>query len=415
MSEGINTETAILLPTATVDIFVRDQETAQAARALVDDWRFARVTISVEEGDVETAIQSYQQAASPSLIIIETDTTDDSFTERLGTLSEHCSEGTNAVIVGPVNDVNLYRNLTSMGVSDYLVRPVPQDILGEVIAKILIEQLGASGSRLIGVIGAKGGVGTTSIAQAMALGLSQNLGQKSFLMDLAGGWSTMTVGMGFDPLAKLSEATRAASNNDMDSLKRMLFDSNDKLSVLATGSDPMLEFINEPHDVEHMINFIMQSYPVVVVDLSSTTQNLKKMVLSKAHEILMVSTPTLTSLRSARTLMQEIKTLQGGALNGLELVINMQGFFPSKEVPKSDIAAALEREPSAVLPYEPKLFFGAESEGKKVTDMKGGEQIVDSLMPLASKIVKSKKEDDGEKSDDQGILGSVLSKLKAKS
>src|SRR5690606_25221386 len=138
------------------------------AQNISDDWRFARVAVNVEEGDVESAIQTYQNTASPALIIIETDTTDESFSARLEKLAEYCAEGTNAVVIGPVNDVNLYRQLTAMGVRDYLVRPVAKDILSEVIAHALVEKLGASGSRLIAVTGAKGGVGATALTQALA-------------------------------------------------------------------------------------------------------------------------------------------------------------------------------------------------------------------------------------------------------
>ena len=141
----MSAENNILLPNAGVDLFLKDKETIEAARSLVDDWRFARVNVNVEEGDVETAIRNYAEVGSPSLIIIETDTTDDSFIERLGKLSENCAEDTNAIIIGPVNDVNLYRNLTSLGISDYLVRPVAAKPLSEVIAATLIDKLGAKG------------------------------------------------------------------------------------------------------------------------------------------------------------------------------------------------------------------------------------------------------------------------------
>lgn len=417
MNDTVDTGTAVLLPAATIDFFLKDKETSEAARALDDDWRFARVTVSVEEGDIETAIQSYEQAKSPSLIIIETDTTDDSFVKRLESLSAHCNEGTAAIVIGPVNDVNLYRKLTSMGVSDYLVRPVPIETLSEVIAGTLIEQMGAAGSRLIGVVGAKGGVGTTSLTQALVLGLSQNMGQKTFLLDAAGGWSSLSVGLGFEPIAKISEATRVAGNNDMDSLNRLLVQPNDKLSVLASGSDPMLEPMVEPSEYEVLLDLLMTSYPVVVVDLSAARPGLKKAVIARAHELLLVSTPTLPSLRAARTLMQEIKNLHGGALHGLDLVINMQGLAPGKEVPKSDIKAALDREPSVVVPYDPKLFFGAEAEGKNLSQMKGGEEIINLLMPIAGKVVKASgsKDNDGQDKGESGLLGSVLNKLKTKS
>lgn len=406
------TGTSVLLPTATIDFFLKNKETSQAARDLENDWRFARVTVSVEEGDIETAIRSYEEAASPSLIIIETDTTDDSFVERLEALSAYCDEGTSAIVIGPVNDVDLYRKLTSLGVSDYLVNPVPLDTLSEVIAKTLIDLIGATSSRLISVMGAKGGVGTSSITQALALALSENLKQKTFLMDAAGGWSSLGVGLGFDPVAKISEASRAAMNGDVDSLKRLMIEKNDKLSVLASGSEPMLERLVEPSDYEALIDILMASYPVVLIDLSGSNPALKKTVINRSNEILLVSTPTLPSLRPARTLIQEIKTLHGGALNGFDLLINMQGMLSGKEVSKNDIKTALDREPSAFIPYSPDIFSGSEVEGKMISQIKGGESVINALLPFAEKVsgVKAAKDKDGK--EDSGLLGQVLNKLK---
>ena len=409
----MSTETNILLPTARVDLFLKDKQTLEAARSLEDDWRFARVTVSVVEGDVESAIQSYQEAKSPDLVIIETDTTDDSFTERLGALSGHCAEGTNAIIIGPVNDVSLYRSLTSMGVTDYLVKPVPQDILSEVIANALISKLGTSGSRLIGVIGTKGGVGTSSLTQGLAWGLSEKLHQKTFLLDAAGGWSTLSVGMGFESSTTLHEAVRAADVEDEDTLARMLFKANDKLTVLASGSDTMLETSVQAEQYEKLLDMVMKSYPVVLVDLSGAIPSLKRAVLSIAHELIMVATPTLPSLRAARTLMQEIKLIHGGDVSNLDLVINMEGLVPSKEVPKKDIVAALECTPSVMVPFDSKLFVGAENEGKKLTGVKSGADIVDKLLPIAQRVLSDNRIDVSNDADG-GLIGGLLNKLTKK-
>lgn len=407
----MSTETNILLPTASVDLFIKDKETLEAARSLVDDWRFARVTISVVEGNVDTAIQSYQEAKSPALVIIETETTDDSFIEHLGTLSSHCSQGTNAIVIGPVNDVNLYRNLTSMGVGDYLVKPVQLETLSEVIAGALIDKLGTSGSRLIGVIGSKGGVGVSSITQGLAWGLSEKMDQKTFLLDAAGGWSTLSVGMGFEPVTSLQEAVRAVG--DEDTLARMFFKASDRLSVLASGADSMLETSVQASQYEELIDLLMKSYPVVLVDLSAAIPSLKRLVLSIAHEIIMVTTPTLPSLRAARTLMQEIKLIHGGDTSSVDLIVNMEGLSSSKEVPKKDIINALEYKPSVTIPFDPKLFVGAENEGRKLTGDKGGAEVVDHLLPIARRVLSSGGLPDKEV-EAGGVIGQFLSKLSKK-
>ena len=409
----MRTETAILLPSATVDLFLKDKATMEAAKALEGDWRFARVTIRINEGNVENAIELYSETASPEILMIETDTTDDSFIGRLGELSGHCKETTSAVIIGPVNDVNLYRKLTAMGVSDYLVRPVPMDTLGDVIAQSLIEKLGTSGSRLIAVVGSKGGVGASSIAQVMAWGAADRLGQKTLLLDGAGAWSSLGVGIGFEPVASTAEAIKAVSAKDSDSLRRMLYQASDKLSVLATGTEPMLETPATIAQFEEILNMTMTSYPMVIVDLSAAIPAVKKAVLTRAHEIVIVSTPTLSSLRSARSLLMETKKIHGGQGGNIDLIVNMAGLAPGKEVGKADIKAALELDPQIVINFDPKLFIGLESEGRKLSSDKGGQEVVEKILPLVQKFI-SRESAPAETSGGDGLLGSFLGKLKKK-
>jgi len=403
-------ETKILLPTSSVDLFLKDKETLVAARALDDDWRYARVNVSVEEGDVETAINSYTETKSPDLIIIETDSTDESFIERLEALSSHCGEHTNAIVIGPVNDVNLYRSLTSMGVSDYLVRPVPLETLSEIIASGLITKLGTSGSRLIAVLGSKGGVGSSSLTQGLAYGLSEKLNHKTFLMDAAGGWSSLGVGMGFEPTANLHEAVKAAGNKDTDSFNRMLYPVNDKLTVLATGADAMLEVSVHAQQYEDLIDYVMQTYPVVVVDLSDAIPSLKRTVLNKAHEIIMVTTPTLPSLRAARSLMNEVKNLHGGNDDHIDLIVNMAGMIPSKEVPEKDIEMSMGVKPDVIIPFDAKLFVGSENEGRKLTQDKTGASIVNMLIPVAQRVLGGAIQADNNKSK-SGLLDKLMNNL----
>ena len=133
--------TATLLPISSVGIFATKKDLIKNANSLKDDWRFARVQIDVIEGDVSDAIETYKTQETHDLILIETKTIDDSFSDSLEDLAQYCSENTAAIVVGPVNDVNLYRTLMTMGVSDYLVHPIGKDDLSDVVAKALIDRV----------------------------------------------------------------------------------------------------------------------------------------------------------------------------------------------------------------------------------------------------------------------------------
>ena len=417
MSDAENQATHILLPSSTVAVYSKDQETLQAARDLENDWRFARVNVQDEEGDVEAAIEAYQDVSSPTLIIIQTDTIDESFTERLEVLAGNCQEGTSAIVIGPDNDVNLYRRLIDMGVSDYLVRPVSTEDLSTVIAKALVEKIGVTGSRLIAVVGAKGGVGASIISEALACSLSDIVGQKTILLDTSGGWSTLSVGLGFEPSTTLSEAVRAAENNDEDSLKRMLHMASDKLHVLATGGDVMLEPTVNAEQLESLLDMLMVKYPIVVADLSQSSEVLQKAVLTRANQILITATPTLPALRLARSLMHEIKEVRGGEDEDISLIINMQGQASGNEVSKADIQKAMEFPVAAYLPYDAKMFLGNESESRKLTDDKAARALIqNTLLPVVKKSLNTEmpENENDEAASDGGLLGSVLGKLKAK-
>lgn len=414
MSEADNQATSILLPSSGVAVYSKDQQTLQAARDLDDDWRFARVQVQDEEGDVETAIDVYQDVASPDLIIVQTDTIDEAFTERLGALAAHCEEGTSAIVVGPDNDVNLYRKLIDMGVSDYLVRPVESADLAEVIAKALIDKVGVTGSRLIAVTGAKGGVGATVIAEALACGVADILGQKTMLLDTSGGWSTLGVGLGFEPSTTLSEAARAAENNDEDNLKRMLHNVDERLQVLATGGDVMLEDNVSSEQFEALIDMLMVKSPVVIVDVSHSPSALQKCVMTRANQILVVSTPTLPALRLARSLIQEVRDIRGGDHGELSLIINMQGQAVASEVSKNDIEKAMELTVAAYLPFDAKIFLSNESESKKLTQDKDAREVIETkLLPLVRKHLAA---NDGHEPTEPegGFLDGLLGKLKKK-
>jgi pilus assembly protein CpaE len=411
----VRNDTSILLPTATIDLFLKDKPTIDAARALSSDWRFARVSVRVHEGDVASAIAFYASNPSPDMILVETDTTDDRFIEALSDLSSRCDEKTSAVVIGPVNDVNLYRSLTAMGVSDYLVRPVPQETLSEVIAGSLIEKLGASGSKMIAVIGAKGGAGASSMAQVLALTSSLKMGQKTFLFDTACGWSSMPVTMGFEPAFSINEAMRAVLANDSESFRRMVFPINDKLHVLATGTEPMLDTVIQSQAYEELLNLTLASYPVVIADLSIAAPQVKKAMMARAHMTAVVAIPTLASLRSARTLIQEIQKVTGNDAQRMRLIINMTGYMPSMEISKKDIVTAMDMTPDVMIPYDQKLFMAIENEGRNLNEDKGGEAIMSLLLPLLQAVIgKDGVQAQTIAGDSAFGLGSLMNKFKLK-
>ncbi len=395
-----------LLPQATIAVYSTDQSSLSAVSALSEDWHFGRVDISTYVGDVEKAIVELKLSGSPDLIIVQSDVVDEAFLLQLEELAGCCDEGTIAIVVGADNDVQLYRDLIDMGVDDYLVAPLDSAVLADVISKALIDKLGAPDSRLIAVAGAKGGVGASTLSQCLAWGAADILDMKVALLDAAGGNSVLPVGVGFEPATTLLEASIAAQKGDEDSLSRMFFSPHEKLDVLASGADKMLEESASAEGFEKLLDVLMEKHPLVIVDLSSSPADLMRAAIARAEKIIVVSTPTLPALRFARGLIQEVRDLHGGEELCVDFVLNKIGIAKGVEVLRADAEKALGQKASVGLPYNPKMFMECESKGQKITDSAEGRKFVtEELLPLIDGTVADAAPQSG------GMFGGLMNSL----
>jgi len=381
--------TAVLLPQSGIDFFLTNNDSYKVVGKLKGDWRFARVAIDSSMGGMTAALEKYSENVSPELIIIETDDIGESFIEKLEQLSGICSEKTDAIVIGPKNDVQLYRSLMEMGIKDYLVRPIEEKDLVKGIAKSLIDKRGLTGSKLVSVIGSKGGIGATSIAQMLAYDISENLEQKTMLMDVAGSVSSMGIAFGVEATSSLTEIVRLAKEGSDDDLKRVCQVVNDNLSLLVCGAESILSDIPEPDKVENLINRLMKKFPIVIVDLSNTSRAVQKRLIERSSSIVVVSNPAVSSLRSARMLLGEIRKVRSG-LKEVDLIINMQGMSVTDEVPMQDIKMALDFEPAVVIAYQPKVFTASETSGVPIGKGKEDYRIIEKIRVISERITTPK-------------------------
>ncbi|MEZ0226497.1 MAG: CpaE family protein, partial [Alphaproteobacteria bacterium] len=292
-----------------------------------------------------------------------------------------------------------------MGVRDYLVRPVSEDDLVNVIAKAITDKHGLSGSRLVTVSAAKGGVGATTVAQVLAWSISDKLKQKTMLMDAAGSAGSLGIAYGIEPATSLTEAVRVGGSGSEDDMKRIIQAASEHLSLMVCGGDPILTDSPDADAVETLVNRIMHKYPVVVMDLSGAAPGVQKRMLARANNAIIVSTPMLPSLRNCRTLINEIRNLRAG-FKDFDVVINKRGAASSDEVPEKDIKTALDVEPFAKIPYLPKIFVGAEFAGKPVGQNKAAADVIKPLEMLAERVtgIGEEKKDGGKKESSKGFL-----------
>ncbi len=90
-------------------------------------------------GRHSTAVEFYQNAPTPNLIIVESAQRAANCSKAPGELAELCDPAPRWSVIGHYRDVALYRDLIKAGVSEYMVAPISlADIVG-VITHIFVD------------------------------------------------------------------------------------------------------------------------------------------------------------------------------------------------------------------------------------------------------------------------------------
>ncbi|TIR14882.1 MAG: CtpF protein, partial [Mesorhizobium sp.] len=77
----------------------------------------AKAHLKVHMGGIATAIEFYQSAPTPNLILLESRSEPTQLLAQLTQLSEYCDPTSKVVVIGHYNDVGLYRELIRSGIS----------------------------------------------------------------------------------------------------------------------------------------------------------------------------------------------------------------------------------------------------------------------------------------------------------
>jgi len=369
-------------PRVSVQAFCATAETAASVQAAAEDRRMTKAHLRVQMGGVAAAAEAYRSSPTPNVIMLETDARGDDILEGLDELSEVCDEGTRVVVIGRFNDIVLYRELIRRGVSEYLIAPVlPIDVVGAICGLFSAPDAKPVG-RVIAVVGAKGGVGASTVAHNVAWAIARDLSLDSVVADLDLAFGTAGLDYNQDPPQGVADAVFSPDRIDTAFIDRLLSRCTDHLSLLAAPAtlDRVYDFSADAF--EPVFDALRASVPCVVLDVPHAWNAWTRRVLVGADDILVVAAPDLANLRNAKNL---VDLLRGARPNDRRpfYCLNQVGVPKRPEIKPADFAKALEDDPLAVIPFEPQVFGTASNNGQMIAEVAAGHRTADMFRQLA--------------------------------
>jgi pilus assembly protein CpaE len=373
------------VPRISIQAFCETPELASVIEAAAADRRMQRAHVKVHTGGIVAAAEFYQAAATPNLIIVETKLPPARLDAELDRLAEVCDHGTKVVLVGHVNDVELYRSLIHRGVSEYLVTPV--DLMGIIraISDLYVDRATQPLGRTIAFIGGKGGVGSSMVAHNVAFAISQNFENDVVVADFDLAFGTAGLDFNQDPTQGIAEAVNAPDRLDDNFLDRLLARCSDHLSLLAAPATLDRTYDFDEGAFEQVIDVAQGGVPAVILDLPHAWNGWVKKTLLAADEVVLVVEPDLANLRNAKNMVDMLRQTRKNDLPA-RLVINKSGLAKRPEIKLEDFGAALNLKPTAVIPFDAHLFGTASNNGQMVAETDAKSAIAETFNLIARTV-----------------------------
>ncbi|QQN65165.1 AAA family ATPase [Bradyrhizobium diazoefficiens] len=395
-------------PRVSVQAFCETVETAAAVQSAGEDRRLGKAHLKIQMGGMAAAIEAYRSAPTPNVIVLESDARND-LLAGLDQLATVCDAGTRVVVIGRINDVMLYRELVRRGVSDYVLAPVGAIDVVRSICNLFSAPEAKAVGRIIAVVGAKGGVGASTVSHNVAWAIARDLAMDAVVADLDLAFGTAGLDYNQDPPQGIADAVFSPDRVDTAFIDRLLSKCTDHLSLLAAPAtlDRVYDFGTDAFDA--VFDTLRATMPCIVLDVPHQWSGWTKRALIGADDILIVAAPDLANLRNTKNLFDLLKAARPNDRPPL-YCLNQVGVPKRPEIAATEFAKAIESQPVVSIPFEPQIFGAAANNGQMIAEISANHKSIEMFLQIAQRLT-GRSETKKQKSS---LLSPLIEKLRGK-
>ncbi len=374
------------IPRISIQAFCESPTIAQTVEQAAADRRMAKAHVKVNMGGAAAAIEAFRSAPTPNLIVVESTSARAQLMANLESLAESCDPGTKVLVIGHENDIALYRALVARGVSDYVVAPFAILEFVQHVSHLYNASVGEALGRLVAVMGAKGGVGASTVAHNLAWSIATRVDTQTIIVDLDLAFGTAGLDFNQDPPQGVAEAVFSPERVDANLVDRLLSKCGQNLHLLAAPATMDRSYDLQELALEPLFDVLRATTPCTVLDIPHQWTSWVRHALTSADEVVLVANPDLANLRNTRAILEVMRAARPNDRTP-KIVLNNIGAPRRPEIAVAEFAKAVELEPLAAFPFDAKLFGTAANNGQMVAELEPGSKIVEAFDQIARRVM----------------------------
>jgi pilus assembly protein CpaE len=317
-------------------------------------------------GGIAKAIEYFNEQRSPNQLLVDISGIELPLSQ-IQILAEVCEPGTNVIAIGDHNDVALYRDLQAAGVSDYLVKPLTRELLTRTLApKTNSGDMGKASAalklgKMVAFVGARGGVGATTLAANLAWHLANQQSRRVALVDLDLQQGDCALLFNVETTPGLRDALANPLRLDPLLLDRLMSKHGERLFILG-GEEPIQDHVQfTSAAIDTLFAVLRSQFHYVVVDVPRIPIPAYRRALEIADRRVIVVDQTMRSMRDAVRLKNTFGDTVGAEQIGHRsiFIVNRAGEAGQHGLDLKEIAAVLQTKATSTVPFLPKLVTPA--------------------------------------------------------
>jgi pilus assembly protein CpaE len=268
---------------------------------------------------------------------------------------------TGVMIIAMALEPSLLVDAMRAGVSEVVAEPFEQDDLESAVKRVAGQRSGAEVGTVVGFVGAKGGVGTTTVAVNIAtmLGPLSKPG-RSLLVDLHQAGGDAAVFMGVEPRFSVLDAIENSHRLDQSFLKTLVTAVTGQTDLLASPERPMSGRLDAAK-TRQVIELAANTYRHTILDLPRSDGSVLD-ALEQLKAIYIVVNQELATVRSATRVAARLRDRYGRDKVGIVLTRSDR----QADIGHADVEKAVGLPVAHTFPSDYRIALQALNKGRPV-------------------------------------------------